>query len=87
MSEPGHNSAPATVVSEYVRRLTTLEEDKRATQDEIRELKEEAKEGGLDPRALAAIVKRNLETPDQKERRQEFESTLDTYLQAMGLIG
>lgn len=84
---PGNNSAQPNKVQEYVRRLTTLEEDRREQAGEIRDLKKEAANEGLDPKALMVLVKRGLEDAEQRERREEFEATLDTYLAAAGLIG
>lgn len=80
----GSNSAPDLMG--YADRLETLEEEKKVAAENIRELKAEAKEHGVDPKVLTAAVKQRMETPEAKERRAAFEDKLDTYKMALGLL-
>lgn len=84
LAKPGHNSVPG--LSDYVDRLVTLEEEKAATAELIRELKAEAKEHGILPRAMALIAKQRMETDAARTKREAFESKVDTYKLALGLL-
>lgn len=83
----GSNSAQPNAVQEYHRRLSTMEGEKAEIADEIRELKAEAKDHGLNVRALTASVKRSRESADTKEKREEYEDVLETYLVTLKLVG
>lgn len=80
----GHNSSPD--VKSYVNRLVALETEKKTLAEDIRELKAEAKDKGLVPRALAAAAKLEMEGAEQRAKRVAFEETLDTYKAALGLL-
>jgi uncharacterized protein (UPF0335 family) len=66
-----------------IERIERLEEEKRATQDDIKDVYAEAKGNGFDVKALRQIVR--LRKQDADERR-EAEAILDTYLQALGML-
>ena len=80
----GHNAKP--LVLEYVRRFETIAQDIAESQEELRDLKKEGKDAGINMKAVAVIVKQREETSAQKEKREEFESDLDTYKVALGML-
>jgi uncharacterized protein (UPF0335 family) len=68
----------------FVERIERLEEEKKAIADDVRDVYAEAKANGFDTKALRAVVRlRKLDA----EERQEQEAILDTYLQALGMLG
>ena len=66
----------------FVERIERLEEEKKATSDDIRDVYAEAKGNGFDVKALRTIVR--LRKMDTDERREQQE-VLDTYLHALGM--
>ncbi len=66
-----------------IERIERLEEEKKATADDIRDVYAEAKGNGFDAKALRAIVR--LRKMDTDERR-EAEEILETYMRALGMI-
>jgi uncharacterized protein (UPF0335 family) len=80
--------APATRFAKdhlraFVERIERLEEEKKATSDDIRDVYAEAKGNGFDVKALRAIVRLRKQDTDE---RKEQEAILDTYLQALGML-
>jgi len=66
----------------FVERIERLEEEKKATSDDIRDVYAEAKGTGFDTKALRAIVRlRKLDTDERREQQE----VLDTYLNALGM--
>jgi uncharacterized protein (UPF0335 family) len=66
----------------FVQRIERLEEEKKATSDDIREVFSEAKSNGFDPKIMRQVLRlRKMETAD----RQEQEALLETYLSALGM--
>jgi uncharacterized protein (UPF0335 family) len=70
-------------IRSIVERIERLEEEKKGTSDDIRDIYAESKGNGFDVKALRTIVR--MRKMDDKDR-QEQETVLDTYLQAMGMI-
>jgi uncharacterized protein (UPF0335 family) len=66
-----------------VERIERLEEEKKATSDDIRDVYAEAKGNGFDVKALRTIVR--LRKQDSDERREEQE-VLETYMHALGML-
>ena len=64
----------------FVERLENLEEEKRAVQEQLKEVFAEAKGEGFDVKILREIIK--LRKQDQDER-DEHETLLDVYMRAM----
>ncbi|HEX3161197.1 MAG TPA: DUF2312 domain-containing protein [Pseudolabrys sp.] len=65
-----------------IERIERLEEEKKATSDDIRDVYAEAKGTGFDTKALRAIVRlRKLDTDERREQQE----VLDTYLHALGM--
>src|ERR1700761_2607581 len=97
MTEIGHNSGidgaaiqdePATKFAKdqlkaIIERIERLEEEKKQTSDDIREVYAEAKGNGYDVKALRTIVR--MRKQDANERAEQ-ESLLEMYMQALGML-
>ena len=68
----------------FVERVERLEEEKKALADDIRDVYAEAKGNGFDVKALRTVVR--LRKQDINERK-EAEAILETYLNALGMLG
>jgi uncharacterized protein (UPF0335 family) len=67
----------------FVERIERLEEEKKATSDDIRDVYAEAKGNGFDVKALRSIVRlRKLDTDERREQQE----VLDTYMLALGMV-
>ena len=67
----------------FIERIERLEEEKAALAADIREIYAEAKGTGFDTKIMRQVLKlRKLD----REDRQEQETLLDLYLQALGMI-
>ena len=66
-----------------IERIERLEEEKKATSDDIRDVYAEAQGNGFDTKALRTIVR--MRKMDSDERREQQE-VLDTYLHALGML-
>jgi uncharacterized protein (UPF0335 family) len=66
-----------------IERVERLEEEKKTISDDIRDVYAEAKGNGFDVKALRTIVR--LRKQDANER-QEQETILETYMQALGMV-
>lgn len=73
----------AAQIKSVVERVETLEEEKRGVSDQIKEVYAEARGNGLDVKALRQIVA--LRRVDASER-EEAETILDLYKQALGML-
>ena len=66
-----------------IERIERLEEEKKTTSDDIREVYAEAKINGFDVKALRSIVRlRKLDADERKEQ----EAVLETYMHALGML-
>jgi uncharacterized protein (UPF0335 family) len=88
MSEPsiGHNSVTkvaADQIRAIIERIERQEEEKKTISDDIRDIYAEAKGNGYDVKALRTIVR--MRKMDANER-QEQETILDLYKQALGML-
>jgi uncharacterized protein (UPF0335 family) len=77
------NSDVNTQLKSIVERIERLEEDKAVCATDIKEVYSEAKGTGFDVKALRAIIRMRKMDPNE---RQEQETILETYLQAMGMM-
>ena len=82
------DEAPATKFAKdqlksIIERIERLEEEKKAISDDIRDVYAESKGNGYDVKALRMIVRMRKQDPNE---RQEQETILDTYMQALGMI-
>jgi len=86
--KPVTEDAPATRFAKdqlkaIIERIERLEEEKKQISDDIRDVYAEAKGNGFDVKALRAIVKMRKQDPNE---RQEQETILETYMQALGML-
>lgn len=81
----GHarNEHPAAV---FVDRLVNLEEERRELALQIREVYDEAKNAGHLKGAIRLVVKRKLETEDQRETREAIEREAEQILATLGML-
>lgn len=84
-AQPGHNSGgiAADQLTSFVERIERLEEEKAATQTDIKEVYAELKSAGFDAKIVRAVVR---ERKKDRAERQEFEALFDIYAHAVGLI-
>lgn len=65
-----------------IERVERLEEEKKGTTDDIKDVYAEAKAVGFDPKIMRAIVRlRKLNADDRKEQ----EAILATYMESLGM--
>lgn len=67
----------------FVERIERLEEEKKATADDIKEVYGEAKGNGFDTKALRKIIRLRQIDPEQ---RKADETILETYMLALGML-
>lgn len=79
----GHNSGFAKEhLKSIVERVERLEEEKKATADDIKEVYAEAKGQGFDSKIVRKVIQlRKMDATD----RQEHEEILNLYLSALGM--
>ena len=65
-----------------IQRIERLEEEKKGTGEDIRDVYAEAKAVGYDPKIMRQVVRLRKMKPDD---RSEMEMILDTYKAALGL--
>ncbi|MGX0963186.1 uncharacterized protein (UPF0335 family) [Bradyrhizobium japonicum] len=66
-----------------IERVERLLEEKKAIGDDVAAVYAEAKANGYDTKALKAIVRMRAQDPNE---RAEFETILETYMQALGML-
>ena len=66
----------------YIERIEYIEEEKKALQNDIKEIYEEAKSANFDVKAIKQLLK--IRKMDDQERQEE-EFVLDVYKRALGL--
>ena len=80
----GHNSSVSRdQLKSIVERVERLEEEKQGIASDIKDVYLEAKGNGFDVKALRTIVR--MRKQDANER-QEAETILETYMQALGML-
>lgn len=67
-----------------VDRVVRLEEERRGIAADVKDIYEEAKSAGYDPKAVRAVVKRRMEKPSDTEKREAVERERDLMLAALG---
>ncbi len=71
------------ILKSYIERLERLEEEKKETTEQIKEVFAEAKGNGFDVKTIREILKlRKLDSADRSEQEQ----LLDLYKQALGIL-
>lgn len=83
MTEAGHNSINAPQLRAFIERIERLEEEKRATAEDIKDVYAEAKGTGFDAKIIRKIV--SLRRQDVRKRKEE-EEILDVYMSALGIV-
>ncbi|EKS37043.1 MAG: hypothetical protein ACJAVZ_004540 [Afipia broomeae] len=66
-----------------IERIERLEEEKKTISDDIKDVYGEAKGNGFDVKALRTIIRMRKQDADE---RQEQETILETYMQALGML-
>ena len=66
----------------YIERIEHIEEEKKALQNDIKEIYEEAKSANFDVKAIKQLLK--IRKMDDQERQEE-EFVLDVYKRALGV--
>lgn len=66
-----------------IERIEKLEEEKKATSDDIRDVYSESKGNGFDVKVLRAVIR--MRKMDSDERREQ-DSVLEMYLHALGML-
>ena len=79
--EAGHNSSAQ--LKSVLERINRLEDEKKATADDIRDIYAEAKGNGYNPAALRAIVRK--QRADAK-KAAELQADIDAYMAALGMM-
>ena len=74
----------AQEIRNFVDRIVRLEEEKKATADSIKDIYTEVDSKGYSKKALRIIVKREMETADQRDAREATETALELMLAALG---
>jgi len=74
---------PKDQLKAVVERIERLEEEKKATSDDIKEIYAEAKGNGFDVKALRTVVR--MRKQDVNERKEQ-EAVLETYMHALGML-
>jgi uncharacterized protein (UPF0335 family) len=82
-AQVGHNSIPKDQLKSIIERIERLEEEKKAISDDIRDIYAESKGNGYDVKALRTVIRLRKLDPNE---RQEQESILESYLQALGML-
>lgn len=81
----GHNKGGVAVdqLKSIISRVENLEEQKAAVAADIRDIYAEAKGNGFDTKAIKRIIKiRGMDAA----QREEQETILDTYMNALGML-
>jgi uncharacterized protein (UPF0335 family) len=80
---PGAAHLAKDQLRSIIERIERLEEEKKTIADDIRDVYAESKGNGFDVKALRSIVRMRKQDPSE---RQEAESILETYMQALGML-
>jgi uncharacterized protein (UPF0335 family) len=87
MADEGEQVVSQTVAAgqlrAFIERIERLEEEKKTISEDIKEVYAEMKGSGFDTKAVRTIVR--LRKKDQAERQEE-ESILDLYMNALGMV-
>lgn len=81
------NHMDGKVVQEFRDRIVALENERKAAAEEIKEICKAAETHGLNKRALRELVKRELETDEERSARERAEHALDEMEAALAFLG
>ena len=76
------NGVDGSVLLSYCERVERIEEEKKALQNDIKEIFEEAENRGFDKKALKEVVKRRK--MDENDAR-ELDFSVEVYKKALGM--
>jgi uncharacterized protein (UPF0335 family) len=72
----------ANALRQFISKIERLEEEKVGVLEAIKEVYEEAKSSGFDPKIMRQVIKlRRMDKDDLEER----EALIDLYMQALGV--
>ncbi|MBX9820831.1 DUF2312 domain-containing protein [Afipia birgiae] len=80
--ETAHSFAKGQLKA-IIERIERLEEEKKTISDDIKDVYGEAKGNGFDVKVLRTIIRMRKQDADE---RQEQETILETYMQALGML-
>jgi uncharacterized protein (UPF0335 family) len=84
VKEEGHATSFAKdQLKSIIERIERLEEEKKTISDDIRDVYAESKGNGFDVKALRTVIRLRKQDPNE---RQEQETILETYMQALGML-
>jgi uncharacterized protein (UPF0335 family) len=86
MSDMGHNSIAKEELKLLVERIENLEAAKDGIASDIKDLYAEAKGKAWDVKAVKTIVRMRAEDAGKREKREDSERTLESYMLALGMI-
>lgn len=75
---------PNSDVRAFVDRIVRLEEEKKELAASIKEVYEETRSAGYEPKAIKIAVKREMETPEKRAAREAVEAEAELILAALG---
>lgn len=79
----GHNGLAADEVRLLVERQERLIEERKGLNDDIKDVRAEAKSRGYDPKMIDFLIR---ERKKRKEERDEQRALQETYLAALGML-
>lgn len=79
----GDNHVDPKELESYISQIETVESEKRALGDDIKDIYKEAKEKGYDPKVMRMIVSRRRRDANIVKMEDEM---MDAYLSALGMI-
>lgn len=82
MNDVTGSGVAADELKQFVERIERLNEDKKAVQDDIKDVFAEAKGRGFDTKALRALIRLRALAPTERE---EQEAMLELYRGAVGI--
>jgi len=83
----GHNSGTIDkVIKTFVERFENLEKEKNDLKDDFKELSKQAKDAGLNVKAIRQIVREREMDMEKREALEELNMTLNEYRAALGML-
>jgi uncharacterized protein (UPF0335 family) len=80
---PDHNyRVTSAELRQFVERIERLQSDVKDIQDDIKEVKAEAKGRGYDTKVIMALIKERKQDPND---RAEFDAVMEMYREALGM--
>jgi uncharacterized protein (UPF0335 family) len=70
----------------YVDRMTTLLQEQADLAECVSDLKTEIKAAGLTPAAVVKVAKLQIETGEQREKRESLEREVEQIMAALGML-